>query len=84
MIARRVDDALLHGFADDLADAPGRQPLLARDRGTGPAFPDPRENARPPDHSPPLLNHAKLAFPDGQRRSINREKQDSTIFCKAE
>jgi len=79
MVARRVDDPLLQGFADDLAEAPGRQRVLARDRGIRPAFRDPRENARPPDHPPMraeppllrprrLLNHAELAFPGGPRR----------------
>jgi hypothetical protein len=84
MVARRVVGPLLRGFADDLADGPGRQRLIARDRGVRPAFAYPSENARSPNHPPMrieprlqsgrrLLNHAELAFPGGPRRSIEEK-----------
>jgi len=41
-----IDDALLQGLADDLADAPVRQPLLARNLRVGPTLAESREDPR--------------------------------------
>ena len=46
MVRRGVDDALLEGVADDLADAPVRQPLLAGDFRIGPTLAQSREDPR--------------------------------------
>ena len=46
VVRRGVDDALLEDVADDLADAPVRQSLLAGDFRIGPTLAQPREDPR--------------------------------------
>jgi len=85
MVASRVDAPLLQGFADDLADAPGRQPLLARDRGIGQTLTQSREDPRAPQRpamrvEPPLcsgnrlLNHLKARLLSRGQRGLDYGK----------